>query len=71
MKDATTVESEVHPPRIDPVGVISEIINNITDERQVLRELLSNSAGPVISQFFGELKPFCDFCWGVAVVCQP
>jgi hypothetical protein len=44
MGDVTTIETGVHPPKIDPVGVISEIINNITDERQVLRELLSNSA---------------------------
>jgi len=34
--------------KIDPVGVLSEILANITDERQIIRELLSNSVAPSV-----------------------
>jgi hypothetical protein len=30
--------------QVDPVGVIAEIIGNISDQRDVIRELLSNAA---------------------------
>jgi hypothetical protein len=39
-----TETSEEHRMRIDPVGFVSEIINNIGDQRDIIRELLSNSA---------------------------
>ena len=32
-----------HDLQIDPVGVISEILNNLSDSRDIIRELLSNS----------------------------
>jgi len=38
------VAVEKHKLYVDPVGVISEIVSNVTDERDVLRELLSNAA---------------------------
>jgi hypothetical protein len=38
------VEQEEHDVVVDPVGVISEVINNIHDLREGIRELLSNSA---------------------------
>jgi len=36
--------SEEHKMIIDPVGFISEIINNIGDQRDVIRELISNAS---------------------------
>jgi hypothetical protein len=36
--------TEEHKMIIDPVGFISEIINNIGDQRDIIRELLSNAA---------------------------
>jgi len=36
--------SKKHRMIIDPVGFISEIINNIGDQRDIIRELLSNAA---------------------------
>jgi len=36
--------AEEHRMIIDPVGFISEIINNIGDQRDIVRELLSNAA---------------------------
>jgi hypothetical protein len=36
--------TEEHRMIIDPVGFISEIINNIGDQRDIIRELLSNAA---------------------------
>src|SRR2546428_1226377 len=44
MSEPTTVDVSKHKLVVDPVGVIAEIISNITDERDVLRELLSNAA---------------------------
>ncbi len=43
MSEPLPVEVEKHKLIVDPVGVIAEIISNITDERDVLRELLSNA----------------------------
>lgn len=40
VKDATSR----HPIFIDPVGFISEIMNNIGDQRDIIRELISNAA---------------------------
>jgi len=40
---------EIITPVIDPVGIISEIIGNIADERDVIRELLSNAAAKEIA----------------------
>lgn len=37
-------ESEEHRIHVDPVGVISEVLNNISDGREAIRELLSNAA---------------------------
>lgn len=40
--------TEEHRMIIDPVGFISEIINNIGDQRDVIRELISNAASKEI-----------------------
>jgi len=37
-------EAREHKPVVDSVGVISEIISNISDQRNAIRELLSNAA---------------------------
>lgn len=39
-----TGTSEEHRMIIDPVGFISEIINNIGDQRDIVRELISNAS---------------------------
>jgi hypothetical protein len=39
-----TETTEEHRMIIDPVGFIAEIINNIGDQRDIIRELLSNAA---------------------------
>lgn len=44
MSEPIPVEVESHKLYVEAVGVISEIISNVTDERDVLRELLSNAA---------------------------
>ncbi len=44
MSEPVPVEVESHKLYVEAVGVISEIISNVTDERDVLRELLSNAA---------------------------
>jgi hypothetical protein len=40
----TTETSEEHRMIIDPVGFISEIVNNIGDQRDIIRELISNAS---------------------------
>ena len=40
--------TEEHRMIIDPVGFISEIINNIGDQRDIIRELISNAASKEI-----------------------
>lgn len=42
--EEVTEIGEEHVIIVDPVGLISEIINNIGDQRDVIRELISNSA---------------------------
>lgn len=44
----TTETTEEHKMIIDPVGFISEIINNIGDQRDIIRELISNAAAKEI-----------------------
>jgi hypothetical protein len=46
MKDDFEVREtgEEHKMIVDPVGFISEIINNISDQRDIIRELLSNAS---------------------------
>ncbi|MBM3911141.1 MAG: sensor histidine kinase [Thaumarchaeota archaeon] len=39
-----TETGEEHKMIVDPVGLISEIINNIADPRDIIRELISNAA---------------------------
>jgi len=39
-----TETGEEHKIIVDPVGLISEIINNIADPRDIIRELISNAA---------------------------
>lgn len=43
VEEAAEIGKE-HTIIVDPVGLISEIINNIGDQRDVIRELISNSA---------------------------
>ena len=45
VKEFEAIEtSKKHRMIIDPVGFISEIINNIGDQRDIIREFLSNAA---------------------------
>jgi len=39
-----TETGEAHQIIVDPVGLIAEIINNIGDQRDIIRELISNAA---------------------------
>lgn len=44
MSKDVEVTAEEHRMIIDPVGFIAEIINNVGDQRDIIRELLSNAA---------------------------
>jgi hypothetical protein len=54
--DILSEKSEEHKMKIDPVGFILEIINNIGDERDLIRELISNAAAKEVNAKKIEIK---------------
>src|SRR3989338_8053036 len=60
MNDNTEVTESVeeHKIIIDPVGFISEVINNIRDYRDIIRELISNAASKEIGAKRVEIKVY-------------
>lgn len=53
-----TETSDEHEIAIDPVGFIAEIINNIGDQRDIIRELISNAASKEVSATKVEIKVY-------------
>ena len=53
--------TEEHPMIIDPVGFICEIINNIGDQRDIIRELLSNASAREVKSKNVEIRIYESF----------
>lgn len=51
-------KTEEHKMIIDPVGFISEIINNVGDTRDIIRELISNAAAKEVGAKKVEIKVY-------------
>jgi hypothetical protein len=62
-------KTEIHKMVIDPVGFISEILNNIGDERDIIRELLSNAFAKEVGAKKVEIKIY-ESEKGLAITCS-